>query len=62
MLDWSKYEEYIQRGLPHVHKDGTPCQCRECTEAIAMGLGHGKETIPLAEQMLQADPEWKPRT
>lgn len=72
MIDWSKYDEYVQRGLPHIHKDGMPCRCRECEEARRMGLGSQEVTfgVPASQfvrevferEMLQADPDWKPRT
>jgi len=54
-VDEKKREEYRQRGLPHVYKDGTYCQCRECREAIAMGLVHKTEK----PEMLYAEPDWK---
>lgn len=67
MIDWSKYDEYVQRGLPHIHKDGTPCRCRECEEARRMGLGTRAVTFGIpasqfAQEMMQSDPDWKPRT
>jgi hypothetical protein len=34
-----KLAEYTKRGLPHVWSDGRVCQCRECREAVSMGLG-----------------------
>jgi hypothetical protein len=46
MIDWSKYEEYRERGLPQMWPDGRQCHCRECEEARRMGLGQEVPTVP----------------
>ncbi len=51
MVDWSKYDEYRERGLPHVWKDGRQCGCRECKEAQRMGPGQDERNVPLVKRL-----------